>query len=801
MTSGAPSEVLAEDRDANSRGPRVSSFMLAILAAGIMQCFRFQTQSQVWLILVELGLVTLCVTALYWKSRRFPGGSIKMPETLQGLVTVLVALPILVQLVSRPLTAAGDTTEIVMLLCIQNAALAAAAVDQWRRAGGISFLLSGFLVLFIIVIIESRVAYVLAAAFVLTGMWWLMNAYWDRLQGRFAAETTRQVPVRTGVLVATLMVLIGGVVLAGLTVGATTFALPGFMPSSGGNRWNDPYARGGVGDGDMLVAAKDHALSFGPVESELFLESELPSLYDIFNDMYGEPLKVKKQQKAISLQSEDSKELEQTPAQSKQSGREFSTVRRKAPRRRKSLEDRQANAVFYVVGKTPLHLALATYDQFDGSAWSSHHEDPTTPQIVLEEVDDAPWILASRFCNYPIFSGTQRHALKIINLRTNRIPSPCHLTAWHIDRVDRLDFFRWSNDGIVEMSGREFVPQLTVVQLISHRMNLNPLSDKLPVKISAAEEMAPYLAVTSSVDQNLVSEFVDRWMMGVPAGWQQIEAIVEHLRAEFEHDPLTTVPESCKDTVQHFLTVRRGPDYLFASTAAVMARTLGYPARLVSGFYADLRDYDRESRQTIVENEDAHVWAEVCIDGRTWIPIEPTPGYDRPLSDLGWSQRLAKSILRTFRWMQANLLLSGAMFCFGLGLIIFRLEVFDITSYAFWRMVSFGSTRRRILWTVRVLEWRGWMAGSSRPKNRTLRQWYIPLTGTVSQEEAESLQSLITLSDWACYWPQEQHEIQWPYTNQRIAEQCRCVGRRWTSRRIGRQTRLRSQHSPSSHAT
>lgn len=800
MTSGVPSDKMPYSPNPASRTRRVTTLLLAVLAAGIMQCFRLDAQFDRWIVFAELGIVAPYVAFLFWHSGPFSGGSRQMPGNLQGLLALLVLLPILVQFMARPLTGAGDPTEIVMLLCVQNAALGAATVSQWRRAGGISFLLSGFLVLFVTAITESRVAYALTTAFGLAGMWWLMSAYWDRLQGRFAVETTRQVPVRTGVIAVTLLVLLGGAALAGLTARSGTFVLPGFMPTSGGNRSHDPYARAGVGDGDMLVAAKDHALSFGPVQSDLFLESELPSLYDVFNELYGEPRKQKRQGKAVSLSPENMKELDQRPAQSKQSGREFSTVRRKARRWRERLKDRPATAMLYVVGKTPLHLALATYDRFDGVVWSRQQEDSTTPRIELQEVGDKPWMTALRSCGYPILSGTQQHAVKIINLRTNRIPAPCHLAAWHIDRINRLDFFRWSEDGIVEMSGQDFIPQLTVVQLVSHRMNLGPLRDPELAQLSMAEEMAPYLALPESVDQARVVEVVQGWTEGVPAGWRQVEAVVEHLRAEFEHDPGATAPADCEDTVSHFLAARRGPDYLFASAAAVMVRILGYPSRVVSGFYADPRDYDRRGRQTIVEDEDAHLWVEVCVDGRTWIPIEPTPGYEPPLTVLTWNQRLAKTVQVIFRWVQTNVLLSAAFFCVGIGVIVCRRETFDVTSYAFWSTLSLGSPRRRILWTVWLLEWRGWMAGHRRPMNRTLRQWYEPMASDAEPEEAESLRLLIRLADWVRYRPPEQGDVRWPCTDREIFRQCRRVGRTWTSRQLMRTKSASRPLSQSPHA-
>ena len=127
------------------------------------------------------------------------------------------------------------------------------------------------------------------------------------------------------------------------------------MPTSGGTGGEDPYARDGVGDGDAMVAATKEAFSFGPVDSQLFLDSEMPSLYDVFNDMYGEPPRpIRRVEKSQALDSSLISETRRKIAESKKSGRHFSTVRRVSGRRRqKELADKDAPAMLYVVGRTP----------------------------------------------------------------------------------------------------------------------------------------------------------------------------------------------------------------------------------------------------------------------------------------------------------------------------------------------------------------------------------------------------------------------------------------------------------------
>ena len=63
-------------------------------------------------------------------------------------------------------------------------------------------------------------------------------------------------------------------------------ALLGLVPSSGGADWSDPEARSG-GDGDHKVSASERPESVGFTESEVYPETDRPSLYDAFNESYG----------------------------------------------------------------------------------------------------------------------------------------------------------------------------------------------------------------------------------------------------------------------------------------------------------------------------------------------------------------------------------------------------------------------------------------------------------------------------------------------------------------------------------
>lgn len=857
------------------------TLVLASMASFVLTLARLETALSSWVLFTE-WLICLSVPWIVWSWGAWNGSLLKeragstrgMLCWLPVLVMSWFLLPILAELIWRA-AESGSALELTMLVCFQNAALMTAAFPAVRRCQQVSCLLSGFLTLFAIVVRASLDVFVTAAIFGVLLLWWLMARYWERVrQTHVAAWEERCWPMRGGVLL-TVGTGVGLILLAVGSTGASTYALRGFMPTSGGEIWNDAAARSGVGDGDALVAAQDQADSFGPVESELFLESEMPSLFDMFSDLYGDPPKPRhKQERNIALApNQNSDTQHQHRTQTQRSGREFATVRRPSRARRTKTEERAAPAMLYVVGPVPLHLALERFTDFDGRLWT--HGAPLTPSRPLTMRTDLgrAWVELGQSVPEFLRQGTEHHAVKIINLKSNRIPSPPQLTALSIDRVDQLDFFGWSLDEVVEMPVRDHVPQLTIVRLRSHGRNLEALRtndagkwfrrqswdryeppstpslsaesarfqaselpgecasywasngptvagwmmpslptrhpfeqpltrqnlarqslaqlelvqqrlaqlelaqgsftqyhlmeqslsvrsqtvanradeseanrrvSKRPIAAPEAEsqrnaELHETDADTSPgkrspsvlrIDQPVVkrhAELARQWTSGIPRGWRQVEAIVGQLRDGFELDPQASLPDNCEDAVEHFLRTRRGPDYLFATTAAILLRGLDYPTRLVTGFYARPERFDRRAGQTAVLAEDVHVWVEVGLDRQTWLAIEPTPGYEPPREVLSWQQQLLWLATAGVRWAARNAIVLAAL-ALALGLTWrMRLHWLDML-YTIWLTKLSGRTaHRQVLQLLRLLEYRGWLAGRYRPATIPVSTWYRQL--------------------------------------------------------------------------
>lgn len=78
------------------------------------------------------------------------------------------------------------------------------------------------------------------------------------------------------------------------------------------------------------------------------------------------------------------------------------------------------------------------------------------------------------------------------------------------------------------------------------------------------------------------------------------------------------------DRITELLTAQRmiGDQEQYAVTAALMARQLGFPARVVFGFVPEDAD---PSGQTVVTGSDVSAWIEVNTTQFGWVAIDPTP--------------------------------------------------------------------------------------------------------------------------------------------------------------------------------
>jgi len=134
-----------------------------------------------------------------------------------------------------------------------------------------------------------------------------------------------------------------------------------------------------------------------------------------------------------------------------------------------------------------------------------------------------------------------------------------------------------------------------------------------------------------------ISKLAEEITASAPNNYDKAVALERYLRTRFGYT-LEQPRSSPRDPLAYFLFERkRGHCEYFASSMAVMLRSLRIPSRIVTGFrggeFNDLTD------QYVVRASNAHSWVEAYFPGYGWVSFDPTPGGNLEVRS-GWSRLL-----------------------------------------------------------------------------------------------------------------------------------------------------------------
>ena len=625
----------------------------------------------------------------------------------------------------------GDANEIVALVLIQSIAWYLAVFSQVPGFERTSAVLSGGLVFFVGCMSENIGVFAFAGLFAVAVLWWLLGQYWRRMADKTIGGQSHMLRINgaaiggTAVVVAVVAFLVG---LIPLTNMGLTF--DGFMPFSGGrDGMQDRFARSGIGNGDLIRAGRN-ATTTGAVDSDNFIEGHRPSMYDVTSERYDGPiLKKKRSHRTVALEKA-AKHLHDAK-QSEQSGRSFRTMRESNRPSELKMEERITKALFFVEGSVPARFVNNTFHHFDGWDWSSQPlSDPVKkmPKIRLGKRSGIPVFDIARVAS-DYLTGRRMHRVKVMRLETSTLPASSLLTAWHMDHVEQLDLFRWSDAGLIRMDG-EFIPPHAVIDVESFAPNYHVMRSGSEIDLAwgtdAQKETlaARFLQLPENTTDETIDRLVDRWTSGLQPGWSQVEAIVERMRNDFEFNPDWKRDDQVDDTVGHFFEQNGGPSYMFATTCTLALRKAGYQTRMTSGFLVREKDYDWKSKQSVVTSENLHMWPEVCLDGKFWIPVEPTPGYPIPYSEqTAWQWVTAKALM-AWKWIWKHTLTSAFCIATLVASVLLRAEIITLLMLFWWYVVKFFWPQGLLKATRQLIDLRFSVAGDRRPSSTTISNWY-----------------------------------------------------------------------------
>lgn len=717
-----------------------------------LQLNRRQTETA---LLALLGLIA--IGGVRYPVESLPCFSMEMLAIVMGFVVVvitrnhdstrlryfaqfcLIATPIAASVICRQLHS-PIAFEMTALTVFGAVSLGLSILD--RRPQSMSVVGSGFLTLFATVISDHPNAVAIGICWIMICVWHLVANHWERIELCSVDNVTRRVGLRPfTVVMAVGLFAVGGLIAKDRFGNSSRFAF-GIMPTSGGSDWSDPGALSGVGTGEAAVAGKDSADSFGAVESEIFLESTESTLFDMFSDSIGQPKKKTIWERRQGMSSEKVLEAHGKTSKSEKGGSSFSTDRM-PPEKHSHLKDAKAEAMIQWSGRTGIRLAMNRYDSFDSVEWTNQARHGNQ-RLMRKDRGDQVWFFDPKSTVQKRKSSgveTREELLKVIRLNSTRLPVPGMSHGVHIKDIDRQDFYAIDDDGSFIMPARKKIPALTVVHVMSQSLLEDELLDGLRHGASPCDA-AP----------DKLRQLVEDWTVEHPSQYEKLRSIVNHLRHDFQFD--RSVEHGPGQPLNEFLETRVGGDHLFATTAVLMAREIGLPARLVTGFYVRPSAFEVAAGHSDVLASDVHVWAEVALQDGRWFEIEPTPGFREPRYEPSlWlaSQRFAALHWPTAAVIACSLILIAAT----------RLIWIEWIVALIWWLAKPLQSRRRLQLAMRIIEFRAGVLRHARPDTLPQREWLLDrLLVAVDQEMQQCVRSVCDLADQLCFGGLEQRGVQ-----------------------------------------
>ena len=118
-----------------------------------------------------------------------------------------------------------------------------------------------------------------------------------------------------------------------------------------------------------------------------------------------------------------------------------------------------------------------------------------------------------------------------------------------------------------------------------------------------------------------------QWVHGAQNAYTALTMLQAHLsdQNQFTYSLDNPSVPSNIDAVDWLLQTHKGYCTYYASAMSIMARQLGIPTRVVSGF--SYGHFDAHRNVWVVQGDDAHSWVQAYLPTYGWVSFDPTPGF------------------------------------------------------------------------------------------------------------------------------------------------------------------------------
>jgi transglutaminase-like putative cysteine protease len=279
---------------------------------------------------------------------------------------------------------------------------------------------------------------------------------------------------------------------------------------------------------------------------------------------------------------------------------------------RRDLQQSATQEVFTyrTTDKDPQYLRAVTLSDFDGVNWRPQvFSSQTSPPLGQANV--GPGLLTSG-----ISTSAATYIITDSKLSSPYLPLPAPITSVSVPGDWNYD----PGTGVLFSTSTSTLGKTWSV----NALDVNPTPDQLrAVAKTAPDDIRRSNSLQVTLPDELTS-IAAQVTAGQTTEYDMALALQRYFRTEFTYST-AVAGDGSTDALLSFLRDKIGYCQQFAATMALMARSLGIPARVAVGFTAGTKD---AAGDYVVTTKDAHAWPELWFTGIGWVRFEPTPRSD-----------------------------------------------------------------------------------------------------------------------------------------------------------------------------
>lgn len=266
---------------------------------------------------------------------------------------------------------------------------------------------------------------------------------------------------------------------------------------------------------------------------------------------------------------------------------------------------------FRVVSDVPLLWRIGVYNDYDGQSWRVLPPPQSRRRIAN------PANFADLLSDLPATGSLLHQTYQIRSLVSDGVVAAANpVRVQGIPQTLALDVFGCIHGRTPTYPGATYI--VSSIVPIASAWQLRQVTLQYPDALADS-----YLRLPQSAYR--VSEIARRVAGNTTNPYDKVMALQHYLERNFKYTLRPPAPPHNEDFVTWFLTdAKVGYCEAFASALAVMARSIGIPARLATGFAPG--EFDLTSSTFIVREKDAHAWTEIYFGSDFgWLPFDPQP--------------------------------------------------------------------------------------------------------------------------------------------------------------------------------